>query len=371
MPFAGANSACGASMRARTSGRRWWFVPAVSGTCAATLVAALLLALRPGLSGRTVASDGGIDASTLAVIVNDADPLSMQIAAYYRERRGVPASNVIHVRFDASSAGLNRNEFARVKAEVDARTPDGVQAYVLTWAQPYRVGCMSITTAFAAGIDPAFCGKACALTRRLAYFDSASARPYDDYGIRPTMMLAATDLDRAKALIDRGVASDGTHPAGTAYLVRTSDPRRNVRAATFPALAAAQDAAMRVDYVEADHIEGRDDVMFYFTGAKAVAALETNRFRPGAIADHLTSGGGKLTNARQMSSLRWLEAGATGSYGTVTEPCAIADKFPAPAVVMRHSLAGETWLEAYWKSVAAPGQGVFIGEPLARPFGGR
>jgi hypothetical protein len=26
-------------------------------------------------------------------------------------------------------------------------------------------------------------------------------------------------------------------------------------------------------------------------------------------------------------------------------------------------------IEAYWKSVAWPGQGIFIGEPLARPFG--
>jgi hypothetical protein len=27
-------------------------------------------------------------------------------------------------------------------------------------------------------------------------------------------------------------------------------------------------------------------------------------------------------------------------------------------------------IEAYWKSVRMPGQGIFIGEPLARPFGG-
>jgi hypothetical protein len=27
-------------------------------------------------------------------------------------------------------------------------------------------------------------------------------------------------------------------------------------------------------------------------------------------------------------------------------------------------------IEAYWKSVLMPGQGVFIGEPLARPYGG-
>jgi uncharacterized protein (TIGR03790 family) len=339
--------------------------------CAGALAVALVLvlALWRMPAGRASAADHGIDAVTLAVIVNDADPLSGQIGAYYRERRGVPAANIIHVRFDAQRVTLGREAFQRIKTEVDARTPAGVQAYVLTWAQPYRVGCMSITTAFAAGFDPAFCGeKRCSVTKRLAYFDSASARPYDDFAIRPTMMLAATDLDHAKALIDRGVAADGTRPKGTAYLVRTSDPRRNVRADAFPALAARQDAAMRIEYVQADHLEGRDDVMFYFTGAKAVAALDSNRFLPGAVADHLTSGGGRLTDARQMSSLRWLEAGATGSYGTVTEPCAIADKFPAPAVVMRHYLAGETLLEAYWKSVATPGQGVFIGEPLARPF---
>jgi xylose isomerase len=26
-------------------------------------------------------------------------------------------------------------------------------------------------------------------------------------------------------------------------------------------------------------------------------------------------------------------------------------------------------IEAYWKSVAWPGQGLFVGEPLARPWG--
>jgi hypothetical protein len=28
----------------------------------------------------------------------------------------------------------------------------------------------------------------------------------------------------------------------------------------------------------------------------------------------------------------------------------------------------DTLLEAYWKSVAMPGRGLFIGEPLARPY---
>jgi hypothetical protein len=72
-----------------------------------------------------------------------------------------------------------------------------------------------------------------------------------------------------------------------------------------------------------------------------------------------------------MSSLRWLEAGATGSYGTVAEPCNLPDKFPSPGIVIKHYLQGEPLVEAYWKGVAMPGEGIFIGEPLARPFGRR
>jgi uncharacterized protein (TIGR03790 family) len=61
--------------------------------------------------------------------------------------------------------------------------------------------------------------------------------------------------------------------------------------------------------------------MFYFVGAATVPNVEGTQFLPGAVADHLTSFGGMLTDSPQMSSLRWLEAGATGSYGAVVEPC--------------------------------------------------
>jgi hypothetical protein len=35
---------------------------------------------------------------------------------------------------------------------------------------------------------------------------------------------------------------------------------------------------------------------------------------------------------------------------------------------MFHYASGASAIEAYWKSVAWPGEGVFVGEPLARPF---
>jgi uncharacterized protein (TIGR03790 family) len=311
-----------------------------------------------------------LGADQLGVIVNDDDPDSVAIAAYYREKRGIPAANLIHVRFRPGRSTLAREEFDKLKRLVDRNTPKNVQAYALTWAQPYRVDCMSITSAFAFGFDPAWCASTCQPTQPSPYFDSSVARPYAAYRMRPTMSLAAASVAEARKLIDRGVASDGSNLAGTAYLVSTNDKNRNVRAAGYATVRARLQPVMPTEIVEADALENKPDVMFYFTGLARVPAIDSNRFLPGAIADHLTSAGGELFGGGQMSSLRWLEAGATGSYGAVVEPCNFPAKFPVPGIVMAHYLEGETLIEAYWKSVQMPGQGIFIGEPLARPFAG-
>jgi len=312
----------------------------------------------------------GLDADQLGVIVNDDDPDSVAIAAYYREKRGIPAANLIHVRFKPGRSTLAREEFVNIKRLVDRKTPKNVQAYALTWAQPYRVDCMSITSAFAFGFDPAYCASSCKPTQPSPYFNSSVTRPYAVYHMRPTMSLAAASVAEAKKLIDRGMASDGSNPAGTAYLVSTTDKNRNVRAAGYASVRALMQSVMPTEIVESNALENKPDVMFYFTGLAQVAAIDSNRFLPGAIADHLTSAGGELFGGGQMSSLRWLEAGATGSYGAVVEPCNFPTKFPVPGIVMAHYLQGETLIEAYWKSVQMPGQGIFIGEPLARPFAG-
>jgi uncharacterized protein (TIGR03790 family) len=306
----------------------------------------------------------------LAVIVNDGDPLSREIAAYYQSRRGIPDANMIHVRFTPGRTSITRDEFARIKAEVDRQTPPSIQAYALTWAAPYRVDCMSITSAFAFGYDEAYCAHGCRATKMNPYYNSASLAPYRDFKMRPAMALAGLNFQNVKELIDRGVAADDTRPPGTGYLVSTNDKERNVRAAVFPKIVAAARDWVRLRSVNANYIQDKKDVLFYFTGLAQVPGLDSLRFVPGAMADHLTSTGGQLTDSGQMSSLRWLESGATGSYGTVVEPCNFPGKFPNPALAIAWYLQGASLIEAYWKSVAWPGQGIFIGEPLAAPFGG-
>ena len=326
------------------------------------VVALLILAL----AGTPVAA--ALDARQLAVIINDADPASVQIGAYFAKRRGLPPENIIHTRFSPDKPILSSAVFKQVYAQVTADTPDTVQAYALTWADPVRVNCMSITTAFAMGYATRHCAKGCRAIAPNPYFNSTSNAPYTDFGIRPTMSIAARTVDNAKLLIDRGALADGTQPTATAYLVVTPDTARNARAPAF-ALAKQQFGAILPIRIERTRgIRDRFDIMFYFTGTPRVPFLDTIGFLPGAMADHLTSAGGRLLNSPQMSALAWLEAGATGSYGTVVEPCNFPQKFPNPAVAMAHYLAGETLIEAYWKSVVWPGQGIFIGEPLARPY---
>ena len=304
----------------------------------------------------------------VGVVVNDNDPASREIAAWYMEKRGIPPENLIHVQLTPGRSVMNPDRFRLVLERVRAETPATVQVYALAWTLPYRVGCMSITTAFTAGYDEAWCAKGCKATRKSPYFDSDSRRPFDDLGLRPAMLLAGESTDDVRALIERGIEADGSRPGGTGYLLSTKDRARNVRARFYPGIRMMQSDRFDLKIIQGNTLRHRPRVMFYFTGLARIDGIDTNHYRPGAIADHLTSAGGKLSGSSQMSSLEWLKAGATGSYGTVVEPCAFVQKFPRPDIVINRYLNGETLIEAYWKSVAWPGQGVFIGEPLAAPF---
>ena len=306
----------------------------------------------------------------IAIIVNQDDPLSRRIADYYQMMRGIPDENVVIVNLSADVKSIDSGTFEQVYQQVRNSTPADIQFYALAWSRPFRVGCMSITSAFAFGYDEAYCAKGCKSTRQSAYFNSVTRKPYADFGIRPTMMLAGSSPEQVRHMIDRGVAADASYPPGTAYLVSTSDKARNVRSVFYPAVLERLGNRINIQIEDTDAITGKTDVLFYFTGLKRVRNLQSNRFLNGAIADHLTSAGGVLFGGGQMSILRWLDAGATASYGTVVEPCAFPQKFPHPAIVIDRYTRGETLIEAYWKSVAWPGQGLFVGEPLASPYAG-
>ncbi|MDT8282307.1 MAG: TIGR03790 family protein [Gammaproteobacteria bacterium] len=309
-----------------------------------------------------------VSAQQVAIIVNTQDRDSRLTANYYQQKRGIPAQNIIEVNLPVGKNSISEQQFNSILQQVRQQTPTPVQYYALAWSKPFKVSCMSITSAFAFGFDKSYCAQGCNRTKLSAYYNSDSVLPADDLKIFPTMMLAGSSLQQVYAMIDRGVVSDFSKPDATAYLMNTSDKARNVRSRRYEVIKELLADNIKIEQVDGDVLKDKKDVMFYFTGLVKVKAIDSNQYFPGAIADHLTSSGGNLFGSRQMSILRWLDAGATASYGTVVEPCAFTQKFPNPGIVIERYTNGESLIQAYWKSVAWPGQGVFVGELMAAPY---
>jgi uncharacterized protein (TIGR03790 family) len=332
-----------------------------------------VLLLKPFLAnGEEILTNNvsGISSENVAVVVNESDPNSVEAADYYLKSRNIPESNRIKVNFVSGKDSIEENQFLSLKLEIESKLTPAIQVIVLMWTTPYMVSCNSITSAMTLGIDHAVCKNTCGEGVKNPYFNADSKKPFDDFGLRLTMLLPTDDLILAKSMIDKGILSSFHLNEATAYFLKTSDVARSApREKFFPKdLAKVSDKKLFIRTIKANTLKDKKDVMFYFTGATFVPDLETLNFMPGAIADHLTSFGGQLYNKGQMSSLKWLEAGATGTYGTVTEPCNYWQKFPNPKVVLTHYLSGETLVESYWKSVYWPAQGLFLGEPLASPY---
>ncbi len=307
----------------------------------------------------------------VAVIYNLHDAQSEEVARYYVQARQIPNSHLIGVALPKTAKdSLSVAEFEALKAQIDAKLQQQ-QVLLMVWRTPFAVQCNGLTSALTLGLDLNQCKKTCDPGRDNPYFNSPSLRPWADHHLRLAMLLPITTVDQAKALIDRGLLSEFTLNDSQGFFLKTSDAARSKPREPFfpPDGLTIKSKKIVMHTLTAETLSRESGVMFYFTGRVKVEGLDTNTYLPGAVGDHLTSTGGILhDNQGQMPATRWLDAGMSGSYGTVSEPCNYWQKFPNPMVMMSHYLAGETLIEAYWKSIKWPMQGVLIGDPMAKPF---
>ncbi|MEF7614101.1 TIGR03790 family protein [Aquincola sp. MAHUQ-54] len=320
----------------------------------------------PRVAGRLGPADMGL-------VINTADPYSVAVGEYYIERRGLRPEQVLRVELPVRGV-LTQEEFQGLEQQVQSRFGAQTQALALAWTAPYAVQCQSITGVLALGFDPDFCRHTCGRSRLSPYFNSPSSRPWRDHQLRPSMLLAGRSIEQGKRLIDRGVSADArlgrrwSGPANVLFL-STGDSARNVRHTLFPPAGPVRALGIEVFVEQADRPRDVDRLLMLQTGVARLSGLEALSWVDGGLADHLTSFGGLLDKVDgQSTALEWLDSGATASYGTVSEPCNHLQKFPHPQVLLLHYAQGSTAIEAYWKSVAWPLQGVFVGEPLAAPF---
>ncbi|TAK84408.1 MAG: TIGR03790 family protein, partial [Aquabacterium sp.] len=185
---------------------------------------------------------GKLEAKDIGLVINDDDPYSVQVGAYYAKARHIPAGQILRVNLPLK-AELSPAEFAKFSRQVDAFYGNRVQGLALAWKLPYAVACNSISGALALGYDGKLCSEACQKpghkSKSSVYFGSVSVKPFKDHHMRLSMMLAAKDVEGAKALIDRGVRSDGTlglkgAPPVDVHFVTTSDQVRSVRQWLYP-----------------------------------------------------------------------------------------------------------------------------------------
>ncbi|MEZ6014340.1 MAG: TIGR03790 family protein [Planctomycetota bacterium] len=173
------------------------------------------------------------------------------------------------------------------------------------------------------------------------------------------------------AMIDRSVAVDGTAPTGTAYYMETTDPARSApRHGLFPSAVTQMASAGGA----AEHLLdvlplGRLDALGVMTGW-ATPDIDGGTFTllPGAFCDHLTSYAATFDTASQVKMSRWIAKGASGTAGTVEEPCNYASKFPSPRLHVLYR-RGATLGEAWFRSMSGvPFQTLFTGDPLTTPW---
>jgi uncharacterized protein (TIGR03790 family) len=183
-------------------------------------------------------------------------------------------------------------------------------------------------------------------------------------------MITANSLAQAKRLVDQGVSSDGTFPTAPVLLEKTSDRLRNIRYRTFDNAVFNLQLGLNRNYhiarANTDAPGGAVNLLGLQTGLPYFS-LPTNQFVPGAMADSLTSFGGIIFGPNdQTTALAFIAAGAAGSYGTVTEPSPIVEKFPNPQNYF-YQARGFSLAECYYQSLRIPYQGLIVGEPLAAP----
>lgn len=314
----------------------------------------------------------------VVVVVNQNSSNSVALGNYYCERRNVPPENVVRINYPVPNTSWNTNAFQLnlvnpLLAMLAARQlTNQVDYIVLSMDIPFQVadgqGAFNGTTST---LFYDFRTESKSLVNSYAASEQsfAKAKPVGapGYSFLATMITADT-LDQAKHIVDQGVASDGTFPRQRVVLAKSSDQIRNLRYVNFDNAIFNTQLTSNYTVVRTnmDSPVGLSGLFGFQTGLYQFT-ISPNTFIPGAMADSLTSYAGVIFGYNdQTTLLAFIGAGASGSYGCVTEPGATGDKFPQPMNYF-YQARGFSLAECYYQSLNLPYEGLIVGEPLAAP----
>jgi hypothetical protein len=384
-------------------------------------VSSLLAAAGVLVSVASPVRAGGSPENVL-IIANPASQESMYLANYYRARRNIPESNVLYIEpaqttyaaFVAANGSLDgvlgTLRQRQLEDHIDYIVLAGTDRFYIDAPGLVSDACWPVARFSLSGIYTMahIRGEVAAggilstlpnqyfstLTSNALGFDSnnayllgnvstsGSARRYFIGAQLGYTGERGNTLGEILQMIDRSALVDGTRPAGSFYYMNnTADPVRNLRACgSFSGCAGPTPVFTSVTGVintlggMAEVLPGvlptgRHNALGVLTGAEYPnIEAEDMTLLPGSFCDHLTSWAATFDNGAQVKMSSWIRKGASGTSGTVEEPCAYPGKFPHPNEYVIY-YQGLSLGEMHLRSLGyVPFQQMLMGDPMTRPF---
>jgi uncharacterized protein (TIGR03790 family) len=340
-------------------------------------------------------------AENVAVVINDASPASQKIGEYYIAKRGIPASNVIHINTTQDESVDRRTYATAIEWPIRVRIAqeqlhDRLLYLVLTKGVPLRLtgsggrfGTFGSVDAELTFLYRRMTGQAVPPVGAIdnPYFLSgkelSEARPFThrEQDLFLVTRLDGYSVEDALALIDRGT---GQAVQGDIVLTTEQPPRTPAVSdwlSTTASRLATQPNAPRV-VIQTTSAPADERPMFgYFassTDSISGQSLDRMHFVPGSLAVRFADADARTfrepTNVRRASQgLRDLllgdliRAGATGGAGFVGDP--MGGSIVRPDILFPAYVAGFNLAEAFYMAMPhLSRRTVVIGDPLCAPY---
>lgn len=352
----------------------------------------------------------GIGPENVVVIVNAAEPQSVELGQYYAERRGIPAENICRVRTTTKEVvereafkkeveepirefltrRLGQLRVALPEGELALRTAEkNVLCLVTMWGVPLKVDgyidTKNMYKSMAAGVDSEL-----ALLPQGGHLLGGS-RPNPYYGrnepfgaLLARQMLLVTRLDGpspavVRRMIDDAIWAEQNGLQGRAYFdVRKTNKKGYIAGDRWieRAYELVKASGMWADIDERPETISVDYPMseaafylgWYYNAVSGPMSRRDFRFARGAVAYHLHSFAAWTVRS---STKNWsgplLAHGAAATMGSVYEPFLMGS--PQLDIFTERLLEGYTFAEAgYMSQRLLSWMAVFLGDPLYRPF---
>ncbi|MCW5777519.1 MAG: hypothetical protein KIS87_13865 [Phycisphaeraceae bacterium] len=353
-----------------------------------------------------VARAGGSPENVL-LIIDPLDRRSLQLGHHYKAVRDIPDSNVLYMEPGATNfASFAQFNLAALFATIKERgLAEQIDYIVIAPADVFFVsapglvidGCSPVTRFSLSGAyslafmaDEVLAGGMGVLTPNRYYSGTDAPRAFDSeirwlngfpsdspdarrYFIGAMLGYTGQRGNTPSELfdmIDRSAAVDGVRPPGTFYFMQTTDQARSgPRHGAYPAaVASIVSLGGQAEHQMAVLPNGRHDCLGVMTGIASLDVPSADMtILPGAFCDHLTSFAGMFDTGSQTKMSHWIASGASGTWGTVQEPCNYPGKFPHARMHLYY-FQGMSLGESVFRAVSAvPFQGLLYGDPITRP----